>query len=166
MNDGKDAPGRIKGMDFIDNLFEEGLLKEMNLEYGKLLIALNGSKNNSLTDELAEMLKTHEKKGLKYSTAPVITEKGWYVRFVFRKRFVILFPRGAEAAIRLCKLRRELIKTRGVGTSSGNYRMFGGAKFQEIRREMVNDEDFFEFENILKNIIEKMSDKIAAKAAI
>lgn len=155
---------RIKGMDLISDLLEEDLVRELNAGYNELLICLNGQKNNSLSDELGEILKEFKAQGMRYSTAPVVTGKGVYVRFVFRNRFIILFPYQVEGSIRLCKYKRELIGTKNMNDPNGEQRFLNQIRFSEMRRESIEDKDFFELEEMLKKIPGKIQvRKVALK---
>lgn len=148
----------IKGMDFINSLFEEEMIRKLNQEYGEFLFALNGQKNNSMSDELGELLKEYELRGLKYSTAPVITGKGSYMRFVFRKKLIILFPHGADREIVLCKQKREIIKLKDACAFSNDV-------YTANHRKLIADNDFFEFESILSELRGKIQLRKAAVAA-
>ncbi|MFA6096315.1 MAG: hypothetical protein WC788_01655 [Candidatus Paceibacterota bacterium] len=150
---------RIRGMDIIQNLFREETMRELNREYSELLASVNERKGYSIEDELCDISKEFESQGMRYSTAPVMTGKGNYVRLVFRKKFIILFPGQTDRSIRLCKLKRELIEVKNESGSNGDLQSLNRMRPLEIKREMIDDEDFFDFEGILNKLPEKIQRK-------
>ncbi|MFZ2970967.1 MAG: hypothetical protein WA063_07515 [Minisyncoccia bacterium] len=81
---------------------------------------------------------------------------------MFRRKFIILFPYDTDCAIRLCKLKRELIKLRNANRPDGDLRFPDQMRFCEVKRESIDDEDFFDFEKILKRLPEKIQKRRAA----
>lgn len=160
MNDWiNESEDRIRGMDIIQNLFREETMRELNREYSELLESVHEQKGYSIEDHLSEISKEFETQGMRYSTAPVITGKGNYVRLVFRKKFIILFPAKTDCSIKLCKLKRELIEVKNVSGSNGDLQSLNRMRPWEIKREMIDDEDFFAFEEVLRKLPERVQMK-------
>jgi len=157
---------RIRGMDFIHHLFDKETVQELNSEYFGLLAGLNGKKYPDIDDELYEISREFNPKGLKYSMTMLITKNGHYARLVFRNKFIMLFPRKTDDSIKLCKLKNELIGVKNVSRSNGDLEGLNKMNSWQIKREAIDDEDFFEFEEILKRFSERIQKRKAAiKAA-
>lgn len=159
------SESKIKGLDFIHNLLNENELKELNQGYSELLISLNGRKNNSIDDELAEALKEFGAMGMKYSTSRLLKGKNIYFRFIFRESFVIFFPFRIGDSIMVCKYKHKTIIVKNAGEADNGMHFLSRMKLPEIKRKAIEDEDFFEFERILKKLSEKIKNINAARKA-
>lgn len=153
---------RIRGMDFIHHLFREETVQELNGRYIELLTSLDGQKVYRIEEELVEILKEYDMHGMWHSSCPVMPGKGIYEKFVFREKFLLLFPYTADNSIKLCKHKRVSVKIKNISKMNCGSGSMEEMRFREIRSGDIEDKDFFEFEGILKQLPGKIQKRSAA----
>lgn len=158
----KGSEDKIRGMDIIQRLFKPETVQNLNEAYSKFLEELDGQKGNPPDFELMNILNEYEALGLRYSTSYVMTRAGYYYRFVFRKKFVILLPSKNGSDVKLCKLKAGIVALKGVDEKNGDLYIANRYKFDVVERESIDDPDFSKFEEILEKLPDKMTSKVAA----
>lgn len=161
-NSGNINEEKLRGMDLIQHLLDEERIAKLNERYLGLMEIVKTLAESSIDYELAELMKEFETDGIKCSTSSVITAKGNYYRFVFKNKFVILFPYNKEHFVRLCKKKSEMIRLKDIDEVNGDLYAVNRYRFQEVTREKIVDEDFFDFEAVIERIDDKMNKRIAA----